>query len=1135
MITKNIISKYYIIAALALLTATAARAEGGFRIKDLRSVKNGADYIVVTPKQFMEDLKPLLEKRAADGLRVAAVTPEQIYKDFDRWPAGPKAIREFVRYAYFNWKQPGPRFLLLNGDINVYEKYDPAGVMVPTFMVKMTGGDGASDNPYGDVNGDEIPEIAVGRFPTDNAEQLKAMVSKVIAYETTAPPGPWRRRITGFASTGDFGLFDSTLEEITRRIMKNNFDPAFDMSMTYGGSYLPYFMLPDEFGKKVIERFNEGALIMTYIGHGGVTGLSNVCWKDKCSDIMETEDITKIDSGGKNSFFFSTCCLTGKFNITTECIAEEMMKLPLGPVGVFAASKDSSPYSNALLSKDYLYFLVKNRPVTIGEGLLNVKRGLIKRFDEDRKSLDKQYKLVESRESIVRDGYDHVYMYNYFGDPATRIAYPEQNITIAAPAKAKAGDTIEVSVQAKEKKAGKLLVTLECFPTEVIHEVVSIDGLTGEKLAAAVKKNYAAANDKTAARVETMLGADGAAGVKIKIPETLSKGAYFVKAYAWEGAPDSMGIVAMEIENDKLRQIEEKKETKSRNSSDEKASAVDALIEAIDTMKEPDTGKYEKAEALRRKNEKQPVEIFDSWEERMNNQKEKFATALKLNPNDAEALVGMADVYEWENQPDMALETIEKAKAEKPDPKILVPAARIYMKLNRYEDAERIARAAVEADNGNAGACQILSDLLRTTGRFEEAIKVLEDCKTSGREAYMIHIALANIFDQLGRNDKKEEAYFAAMKFDSSDLFVKYDLFYLYLWGKRDNEAAEKAAREIIDKQIGKNWMSMFKELAQLAFRNDAAGKKEYFKLMWQYYKLKKDPYPKAMAVASLGNFFKNRMRDGKTGDKLIEKAMTISPKCAGCLTFNSMPRNNSDAGLCERALKIDPDFVDGNACLGFSSVQKLKYEEAAKYYEKARTADPKRQIFNEEIISLIKTGNKEKALQIMNEPGLLPMYDSGNREENVILTLMRAYEAAKDYDGARDEYELYVKKFPYGVMGHHIMANIYYNQDKCELAAKLEKKAIANDSYCGDCLINLGNYSLRIKQYKDAENAYKSANKITPRNGSVLAMLGKTYLEAGDKDEARKMFKEALDLDKWNSVAYEGIQKLIDPGIYMD
>ncbi|GAG23646.1 unnamed protein product, partial [marine sediment metagenome] len=45
----------------------------------------------------------------------------------------------------------------------------------------------ASDAAWGDFDGDDVPDMPVGRIPARSLEQLRAVVKKIIAYETRPP------------------------------------------------------------------------------------------------------------------------------------------------------------------------------------------------------------------------------------------------------------------------------------------------------------------------------------------------------------------------------------------------------------------------------------------------------------------------------------------------------------------------------------------------------------------------------------------------------------------------------------------------------------------------------------------------------------------------------------------------------------------------------------------------------------------------------------------------------------------------------------------------------------------------------------------------------------------------------------
>ncbi len=137
---------------------------------------------------FLEAAIPLLELRKSEGLRVQAVSIEEVYSEFGFGETTPEAVKNFLSYAYHNWRPPSPRYVVLVGDAT-YDFKDrlQTGVTnhVPPRMVKTSYLWTASDPSYAAVNGEDIlPDLAIGRLPAATVEQVHAMVHKIVAYET---------------------------------------------------------------------------------------------------------------------------------------------------------------------------------------------------------------------------------------------------------------------------------------------------------------------------------------------------------------------------------------------------------------------------------------------------------------------------------------------------------------------------------------------------------------------------------------------------------------------------------------------------------------------------------------------------------------------------------------------------------------------------------------------------------------------------------------------------------------------------------------------------------------------------------------------------------------------------------------
>ncbi|MEM9304656.1 MAG: C25 family cysteine peptidase, partial [Pseudomonadota bacterium] len=144
-----------------------------------------ADYLIVTHPQFAGSvaLADLVALQEARGYRTAVVRTDAIYASYSDHETSPVAIAAFVadvRPAYL---------LLLGGDS--YDYKDALGLgsesFVPTFYVATDQlvTYAPSDIPFGDFNGDGLPQAAVGRLPVRTVSELELLVAKLYAY---APP-----------------------------------------------------------------------------------------------------------------------------------------------------------------------------------------------------------------------------------------------------------------------------------------------------------------------------------------------------------------------------------------------------------------------------------------------------------------------------------------------------------------------------------------------------------------------------------------------------------------------------------------------------------------------------------------------------------------------------------------------------------------------------------------------------------------------------------------------------------------------------------------------------------------------------------------------------------------------------------
>ncbi len=219
-----------------------------------------------------------------------------------------------------------------------------------------TSGSAPADPNLGLVVGtDFYPDLIVGRFSANSANEVTIQINKAIDYEKNTEAGEdWFETATGIASNqgpGDDNEMDNEHIEI---IYDNKLDP-----FTYD-FHNPIFD-PSANPSMVADAVNNGTGIINYCGHGTTTSWS--------SSSFNNGHISNLSNGEQLPVIISVACVNGAF-ASTECFAEAWLhKENGGSVAMFASSINQSwdppmrgqDYINDLLVGGYDYSLYPNQ------------------------------------------------------------------------------------------------------------------------------------------------------------------------------------------------------------------------------------------------------------------------------------------------------------------------------------------------------------------------------------------------------------------------------------------------------------------------------------------------------------------------------------------------------------------------------------------------------------------------------------------------------------------------------------------------------------------------------------------------------------------------------------------------------
>ncbi len=359
---------------------------------------------------------------------------KDVYDEFNYGIKSPYAIRNFLDYAYHNWKKP-PIYVLIIGDAtNYFFNTD----LVPTMMMQTVNlGSAPSDAWYGMVEGNDIiPDIHIGRIPASKIDQVSNYLTKLKKYENDNDFSGWRNNSL-FISGSDVSFLEDNNK--IRKIMDKDYF-TLNIRVDELGSSDPFFgnsaSLTDYWN-------NSGLLTVNFFGHGG-----GGVWDDQ--GLFANKDIDALNKNSKLPFVTSMTCFTGNFTGSSDNLAEHLITSPdKGAIGVLASSGVGWRLNDQFMA-DFLYQTIYNPEYkglkSVGE-LVDIGKLLYRTRYND-------YWTSPSRVPTSM-----IYQYNLIGDPSVILKYPKEKLILDRPVQLlSATDSIKVDISSLVITGGQITV-----------------------------------------------------------------------------------------------------------------------------------------------------------------------------------------------------------------------------------------------------------------------------------------------------------------------------------------------------------------------------------------------------------------------------------------------------------------------------------------------------------------------------------------------------------------------------------------------------------------------------------------------------------------------------------------------------
>ena len=371
----------------------------------LRSRGNGAEYLIITHRDFYDACGPLaafIEQR--DTLDAMRIDIADIYQEFGWGLFDPTAIRDFLSWAVNNWQTP-PTTVLFVGDGD-YDYRNIVSNADKNWVPPYENGSDCTDTWYSRF-GTGYPQLVSGRLPAEYASQVTTYTNNLINYESNPDYGPWRSRMVLVADDEyeDTGVVRWNYIHMTEAetFSRDEAPDYLEIKKIYIATYPTEFDPTTGARRKpkatedLITGINEGALVVSFIGHGNAH-----VWTHE-SILVDTRDDKLIDAGDRLPIYVAATCNWGYWDRPENLSFPEILVFRNGgSIGIISATRKTFVNSNDYFSTAFFEeFFDRATPRRLGESLILAQ---IKRANPTSLS------------------------YHCLGDPNLRPALPNKNV-----------------------------------------------------------------------------------------------------------------------------------------------------------------------------------------------------------------------------------------------------------------------------------------------------------------------------------------------------------------------------------------------------------------------------------------------------------------------------------------------------------------------------------------------------------------------------------------------------------------------------------------------------------------------------------------------------------------------------------
>ncbi len=468
-----------------------------------------------------------------------------------------------------------------------------------------------------------------------------------------------------------------------------------------------------------------------------------------------------------------------------------------------------------------------------------------------------------------------------------------------------------------------------------------------------------------------------------------------------------------------------------------------------------------------------------------------YRKALELDPNNEDAMTGLAMVYADLGDNKSAAEMLRRVAEKSPGMRTLTALAGTYEQMREYSLAAETLKKALEFSPGsNPELTRALAQNLMLAERYDEALKVYQDLLAGDPKDAQSQLRVSQIYRQKNDFVKAREASRKALEIDPDNLEARFNDVNLF---EAEGKIAE--ALTLLKDMLGSTRKSSYST-------GEKANRVALLERLGVMYRSNDQPQEAVAAFREIG-----------------ELDATLSPRVAAQVieTYRAAKEYAKAEREAEEAAKKHPN--DRTLRMVRASVLAETGKPAQAVEELKTLLDGKSD--REIQLSIAQAHEKAK-----NYPEMAKALDAAERlsesndeKETVLFMRGAMYEKLKQFDAAETEFRKVLALNPGNASALNYLGYMLADRNvRLSEAQQLIQKALEREPNNGAYLDSLGWVYYRMGKLEEAEQMLRRALERFPRDPTIHDHLGDVCFRQGRLKEAIVQWQNSLK--EWESAS---------------